>query len=93
MRAPKQCELVVTYSVGDYVWTSPIGGRGRVLARVESAWPLKGSRAEVWLVRVRHAGARGWGAPEHRAIASALSGTEVAHNRKLGLIPQPGDPL
>jgi hypothetical protein len=81
---------VATYSVGDYVYTKPgrAGGAPR-LARIESAHPLTSNAGQLWLVR--HRMRSGWASGElHSYIDRALSAAEVAHCRRLGLIPEKG---
>jgi hypothetical protein len=81
--------VLMTYSVGDYVWCRV--GRRRYLAQIRSAQPLRSGRGEAWIVRVRTKLC--WGAPIHLAVECALSPSEVAHNRKLGLLPELGGSL
>jgi hypothetical protein len=89
-----------TYSVGDWVWARHRGHNQRLyLARIESAQTVRGrDGAELWLVRLylsqkKHQARGYWGAPESRRVAKALNPAEVAHNRKLGLIPPAGQAL
>jgi hypothetical protein len=84
---------VSTYSVGDYVYTKIMarGGSPR-LARIESAHALHSNHGQLWLARHRMRSA--WASsPMHCLVDRALSAAEVAHCRKLGLIPKAGDPL
>lgn len=86
---PPAAEKTATYSVGDYVWCIGIGGRGNLqLGRIANAQPKRVGRDVVhWMVNVRLP--TGWTiAVLERRVREALSAAQVAHNRKLGLIPE-----
>lgn len=93
---------LVSYSVGDWVWAKGHGKNERLfrgkgerlfLARIESATPIRTVHGEEYAVRIYRA-RRGWQLQvEHRFIKCALNPAEVAHNRKLGLIPPSGQGL
>jgi hypothetical protein len=76
-----------TFSVGDYVWVRLRAGGRRWLGCVQSALPLRGR----YLVRIRDRNR--WEQAVHLPIDGALTPAEVSHNRRLGLIPQLGEPL
>jgi hypothetical protein len=83
---------VATYSVGDYVYTKPGRGGTPRLARIESAHALRSNEGPVWLVRQRMRS--GWATAQiHLLIGRPLNANEVAHCRRLGLIPPHGEPL
>lgn len=83
---------VATYSVGDYVYTRSDRKGGARLAHVESAHALQSNQGQLWLVRERMRSA--WASGQiHRFIDRALNAGEVAHCRRLGLIPPAGEPL
>jgi hypothetical protein len=81
------------YSLGQFVYTKPGRGEGAPrLSRIESAHPLHSNDGQIWLVRERMRS--GWAsAPLHRHIDRALNDQEVAHCRRLDLIPPHGQPL
>ncbi len=81
------------YSLGEFVYTKPGRGEGAPrLSRIESAHPLQSNDGQIWLVRERmHSG---WASASlHRHIDRALTSQEVAHCRRLGLIPKAGEQL
>ncbi len=86
---PRPREPEFTYSVGDYVWVRAHGNRHE-LGRIESAAPNLANNTSK--VRVRRT--KGWPLePLWRPVVRALSLEELAHNRRLGLIPAAGNPL
>jgi hypothetical protein len=85
-----QQELGLSYSVGDYVWVKD-DHADRLLARIDSARPLRLLRGEVWLVRVKYP--TRWGTVEHRRVVGVLTPMEIAARRTLGTIPAQGEPL
>ena len=83
---------VATYSVGDWVYTKPGRGGTPRLARIESAHALRSNEGPVWLVRQRMRS--GWASAQiHCLIDRPLNANEIAHCRRLGLIPLHGQPL
>ncbi len=84
---------VATFSVGDYVYTKPGRGEGAPrLARIESAHALRSNHWELWLLR--HRMRSGWASIQlHGVVDRALNAAEVAHCRRLGLIPPEGERL
>ena len=101
---PKQQQLQLTYSVGDWVFAKTNWGKlPRLLARVESAIPIETAAGDAWLVRVyysknrkarppkRPRGVVGWSKVlEHRHIDRALNPAEIADHRNAGIIPPAG---
>ncbi len=82
---------VATYSVGDYVYSRPgrEGGSPR-LARIESAHALQSNQGQLWLVRRRMRS--GWESGQlHVLVERPLNPNEIAHCRRLGLIPPAGE--
>lgn len=94
---PKKFEP--SYSVGDWVWARHHGSSSkRFLARVEDPNPFPATRGRLlYKVRIYMAkrSYRGgmWSDVEHRRIECALDAKEIAHNRKLGIIPPAGESL
>jgi hypothetical protein len=94
----KQTELALTYSVGDWVWGKAGGPNNprRLLARIESAQPIKTELGEAWLVRCYYSAERriarpGWSTTvEHRRVDRALNAAEVAKLRNDSVIPHAG---
>jgi hypothetical protein len=76
-----------TFSVGDYVWVRLRAGGRRWLGCVQSAIPVRGR----YLVRIRDRVR--WEQAVHLPIEAPLFPHEIAHNRKLGLIPELGQAL
>lgn len=81
----------ITYQPGDYVWANNIaGGTVRHLAVIESAHSIRTSAGTQWLVKLRRPS--GWtSGARHMFIERRLTGDELAHNRKLELIPPFGE--
>lgn len=81
----------ITYQPGDYVWAnSSPGGTVRHLAVIESAHSIKSHAGVQWYVRLRRPS--GWtSGARHMFIERRLTGDELAHNRRLELIPPFGE--
>jgi hypothetical protein len=84
---------VEPFKIGDYVYTKPGRGEGAPrLARVESAHALRSNHGQLWLLR--HRMRSGWSSVQlHGLVERALNPQEVAHCRRLGLIPPAGERL
>jgi hypothetical protein len=95
---PKQTELALTYSVGDWVWCKGAGpnNQRRLLARVESVQSIRTAFGEAWPVRCYYTAEKrvarpGWSKTiEHRRIERALNAAEVVKLRNDGVIPHAG---
>lgn len=76
---PKQTELALTYSVGDWVWAKWHGRTSaNHVARIESAQPVKFLGGEAWLVRCYYS--------PHKRVARARAGASGLTGR----IPKTG---
>jgi hypothetical protein len=98
--APKQQQLALTYSVGDWVWAkSGWTPRQKLPARIESAQSIRTELGEVWLVRCYYSPKKriakhGWSkTSEHRRVECALNQAEIVHLRQVGIIPPAGSDL
>jgi hypothetical protein len=81
----------ITYGSGDYVWATSVPGSVlRHLAVVESAHSIRSAAGARWLVRLRRPS--GWtSGARHMFVERRLTGDELAHNRRLELIPPFGE--
>ena len=81
----------ITYAPGDYVWALAVpGAKTRHLAVIESEHAIRSAAGVVWYVRLRKPS--GWTSDcRHMPIERRLTGEELAHNRKLCLIPPFGE--
>ncbi len=83
-----------TYEIGDFVWVrnDPDGSGPRWLGHVESGHSVRSQAGHRWRVRVRRR--HFWTSGSmFMYVDRKLRASELADNRRLGLIPAEGAPL
>lgn len=92
-KPPKQTQLQLTYSVGDWVFAKTNWGKlPRLLARIESATPIATANGDCWLVRVYYSRNRkALSAPSRRKVAPIVGWSPILEHRHIDRALNPAE--